>query len=50
MAAAKVVRFRNLRTGGEWDVPEGSEAFKRCKRLKDEFEEVKESKKPEKSG
>lgn len=42
--------FRNKNTGVVWEVSEGSEAFKRCKRLP-EFEEVKpEQKKPEKSG
>ena len=46
MAAAKMVRFRNKQTGVTWEMDEGSEAAKRCRRLKLEYEEVK----PEKSG
>ncbi|MFA5380232.1 MAG: hypothetical protein WC455_31005 [Dehalococcoidia bacterium] len=46
MAAAKTVRFRAKATGITWDMEEGSEAAKRCRRLKFDYEEVK----PEKSG
>jgi hypothetical protein len=46
MAAAKTVRFRTKATGITWDMEEGSEAAKRCRRLKFDYEEVK----PEKSG
>jgi len=48
--------FKNKKTGVVWDIPEGTEAYKRCKRLSQEFEEVKpepakpETKKLEKSG
>lgn len=37
--------FKNLKTGVVWEVPEGSEAFKRCSRLTQEYEEVKPSRK-----
>jgi hypothetical protein len=49
-----MTQFRNQRTKVVWDVPEGSEAYKRCKRLSAEFEEIspepEKPKKPEKSG
>lgn len=44
----KVALFRNKKTGVVWEVPEGSEAHKRCKRLRLEFEEVKLEKAPAK--
>jgi hypothetical protein len=50
VAAAKTVRFRNKQTGVTWEMNEGSEAAKRCSRLKQEYEEVKPEAKPEKSG
>ena len=46
MAASKLVKFRNKQTGITWEMDDGSEAAKRCRRLKLEFDEVK----PEKSG
>ena len=48
----KITLFKNKSTGLVWEIEEGSEAFKRCKRLTNEYEEVKdkkpEDKKPEK--
>lgn len=49
MAAAKMVRFRNKRTGVTWEMNEGTEAAKRCRRQNLDYEEVKPEK-PEKSG
>lgn len=46
MAASKLVKFRNKSTGTTWEMDEDSEAAKRCRRLKLEFDEIK----PEKSG
>lgn len=44
----KTATFRNKKTGAVWEIAEGTEEYKRCKRLPLEFEELKA--KPEKSG
>ena len=40
--------FKNKSTGLVWEIEEGTEAFKRCKRNPNEYEEVKDKKPPEK--
>jgi len=42
--ASTSTQFKNKKTGVIWDIPEGSVAFKRCKRLKLEYEEIKPNK------
>lgn len=36
-------RFKCLRTGVVWEVAKGSEAYRRCKRLITDYEEVADS-------
>jgi hypothetical protein len=49
---AKIAQFKNKKTGVIWEIEEGTEAFKRCKRSPNDYEEIKQVEKPktEKSG